>query len=243
MMIKLAGDVGLVGPIDFAQHKKPLPKWVWYAVSASVLVHVGAGFWLYNQKFTMNEPAPLVESQPTIVVLERPIVKPETKLATNPPAATPDLNRPKTVFPSPVENLIAPEAPVTTSNTGPAINITAPAPELSTGTAVTSTLAPSGPPVITDPNWVRKPTGDQLMRAYPDRALERDITGAATLSCLVRMDGSLTSCAVANESPGNAGFGRAAMSLSRHFQLSPRTVDGQAVDGARVNVTIRFNLN
>jgi len=243
MMIKLAGNAGMVGPIDFADRRQPLPKWVWYAVSVSVLVHVGAGFWLYNQKFVLNEPVQIAEPQSTIVVLERPVIKPEPMTDPNPPAASPPLNRPAQVFHSSVENLIAPIAPVTAIDAGPAINITAPAPELSTGTAVSEAVAPAAPPIITEPNWVRKPTGDQLMRAYPQRALDRETTGSATLSCLVRVNGSLTGCSVAQETPGGAGFGRSALSLSRYFQLSPRTVDGQAVDGARVDVTIRFNLD
>ena len=244
MMIRLAGNAGLVSPIDFSERKKPLPSWFWYAVAASVAAHVGAGIWLYNQKFAIAEPAPVVkEAEPTIVVLERPLPKVEPKVSQVPPAASPPLNRPEKVFPSFVENLVAPTAPATTLDTGPVVNITAPASQPSTGTAVSSTPAPSGPPVITHPQWVQKPTADQLMRAYPTRALERDITGSATLSCLVKVDGSLTGCDVVQQSPPTAGFGRSALSLSRYFQLSPRTVDGQAVDGARVNVTIRFDLN
>jgi periplasmic protein TonB len=243
MMIRYAGNIGLVSPLDFDQRKKPLPKWVWYAAAASVLVHTGVGFWLYNQRFSINPPVVEAERPATTVLLDRPVIKPEPKVSPTPPAASPPLNRPQTIFPSTVENLVAPIAPVTTIETGPAINISAPAPDLSTGHVVADTVKPVGPPVITEPNWVRKPTGDQLLRAYPTRAMERDITGSATLSCLVRVDGSLTGCSVANESPGGAGFGRSALSLSRYFQLSPRTVDGQAVDGARVNVTIRFNLD
>ena len=78
------------------------------------------------------------------------------------------------------------------------------------------------------------------MRAYPSAAEARGIAGVAELSCLVRVDGSLTGCSVTSETPGNQGFGRAAVSLSRYFRLSPRTVDGQAVDGARVTMAIRF---
>jgi protein TonB len=81
-----------------------------------------------------------------------------------------------------------------------------------------------------------------MMRAYPSAAESRGVSGVANLTCLVRVDGSLTGCAVASETPGNQGFGRAAMSLTRYFRLSPRTVDGQAVDGARVSMAIRFNL-
>jgi protein TonB len=96
--------------------------------------------------------------------------------------------------------------------------------------------------VITNPDWVRRPTGEALMRAYPPNAARDGVTGYAQLSCSVRVDGTLTGCAVVEESPGGAGFGRAAMRLSRDFRMSPRTVDGRPVEGARVNATLRFTL-
>ena len=51
MMIRTAGGPGLVSPIDFSERKKPMPRWMWAAIGVSALVHVGAGVWLYNQRF------------------------------------------------------------------------------------------------------------------------------------------------------------------------------------------------
>jgi protein TonB len=39
-----------------------------------------------------------------------------------------------------------------------------------------------------------------------------------------------------------AGFGAAAIKLSAYFKMSPRTEDGQAVDGGAVQIPIRFSL-
>ena len=240
MMMRIAGGHGVVSPLDFQQRKKPLPRWVWAMITASALVHVGAGVWLYQQRFELADVPASLEDLPTTIVELTPRVKPpEPKTAS--PAPTPPIHRPTQVMPSDVAPLEVPVAPVVSHDAGPVINLTEPATEPSAGTTVTPE-PPKPVPVITQPDWVRKPTADQLMRAYPSAAEARGIGGVAELSCLVRVDGSLTGCSVTSETPGNQGFGRAAVSLSRYFRLSPRTVDGQAVDGARVTMAIRFDL-
>ncbi len=243
MMMRIAGGHGVVSPLDFQQRRKPLPGWVWAMIGASALVHVGAGVWLYHQRFELAEapPAP-TQPPPTIIDLVRPPAppRPETPPQAS-PAPTPPIHRPTQVVPSNVAPLEVPIAPVVSPDAGPVVNLTEPAAEPSTGTAVT-TQPPRPVPVITHPDWVRRPTADQLMRAYPSAAEARGVSGMAELSCLVRVDGGLTGCAVTSETPGGQGFGRAAMSLSRYFRLSPRTVDGQAVDGARVTMAIRFDM-
>jgi protein TonB len=242
MLIRTAGGPGLVSPIDFSERKKPIPRWMWAAIGVSALVHVGAGVWLYNQRFEIAD-IPVLEDGPITTVDLTPYPKPPEPVVAPkaPPAPTPLIHRAETVIPSEVPPLVVPVAPVTSTNTGPVINLTAPASEPSTGTTVSAEPVRS-PPVITNPDWVRRPTADQMMRAYPSAAEARGVSGVATLSCLVKVDGSLTGCSVASETPGNQGFGRAALGLTRYFRLSPRMVDGQAVDGARVSMAIRFNL-
>ena len=101
-------------------------------------------------------------------------------------------------------------------------------------------VRPQPPAVITNPRWERQPSADQLMRAYPDRALRAEVGGLATVNCLVQPNGRVADCNLTSETPGGYGFGRAAQGLTRHFQISPRTVNGAAV-GSRVNIAIRFN--
>ncbi|RZJ37969.1 MAG: TonB family protein [Brevundimonas sp.] len=93
--------------------------------------------------------------------------------------------------------------------------------------------------LIRNPSWERQPTAEQMMRAYPGRALERGVAGSVALNCLVAADGVVSGCAVTGETPTGNGFGPAAQRLSRFFRVNPRTVDG-AAEGSRVVINLRF---
>lgn len=242
MMMKTAGGPSWVSPIDAGARRKPTPRWVWVAVGASILAHGAVGVVLYQQRFEIAVPTPIPEPRGVRIEFERP--KPPPPVALDdpaPPAPTPPLHVPDRVLPTDQPLYAIPaEDPVPVP--GPAINLSHPVDETATGVAATPAPAPAAPSVITQPSWLRKPSGDQLLNAYPARALRADVPGSATLRCAVRLDGSLTGCAVLSETPGGYGFGRAALGLSRHFRMNPGAVDGHSIDGARVDVGVRFTL-
>ncbi len=244
MMMRTAGGPGLVSPLDYGERRKPLPRATWIAIGVVTLAHIGIGTALYYQRFELKaqparaEPPALTGA---IITLERkppPPVVSEAPQAPNPPIHRTDAP------PANVETLttVIPDTP--TAATGPAINTTTIVDTTTaTGTATEPVDAtPPGPPVITAPRWISRPSGDQLTRAYPARALNADGAGSASLSCRVQAAGTVTGCTVVSETPGGYGFGRAAIGLSRYFRMSPRTVDGQAVDGAQVTIGLRFTI-
>lgn len=99
--------------------------------------------------------------------------------------------------------------------------------------------APDGP-VITRPNWVKRPNGADLAAVFPAEARRKGQDGRATISCKVTVEGTLARCQVVQETPAGSGYGFAALSLAPLFQMTPETVDGKPVGGSNVRVPIVF---
>jgi len=238
MMMRTAGGPA-VSPIDFAERRRPMPRWMVLAICASVLAHGAVGAWLYLQRFEAPVMSPPDTAKPfEVLVYKRPKPLP-VQAPERPQAPTTRVNP----TPAPTTDTDVIQAPVVDGPLadGPVISVAdSPVPESPGPVTPTPTPVPADP-VIRNPSWISKPSGQQLMTAYPERALERGVGGVASLSCTVRADGGVAGCSVVRETPGGQGFGRAALGLTRWFRLSPRTVDGQAVEGARVSMDIRFN--
>ncbi|MFN4296919.1 MAG: TonB family protein [Brevundimonas sp.] len=242
MMMKLAGGPGSVNPLDFNSRKRPVPRWVWLAVGASLLVHGAAGVWLYQQRFELRATEAAPEPPITILEMFPRVIPPEPQVAEAPPPPTAVHNPVPTPFqPTETAPFTPPDVPVSGVAFDPIFVPATPGPVQPAAPAQTTPEAPPG--VIANPRWIARPTPDQMARAYPDRAARDGVEGSATLQCSVTARGGLTACSVLSETPGGYGFGRAAMQLSRHFRLSPRTVDGQAVEGAVVTIPLTFQLN
>ena len=96
--------------------------------------------------------------------------------------------------------------------------------------------------MITQPDWLRKPTPEDVSRYYPERAQRLNVEGRATISCTVSAQGTLTSCSVTEETPSDQGFGDAAMRMSKLFKMKPQTKDGSPVSGGTVRIPLVFKL-
>lgn len=105
-----------------------------------------------------------------------------------------------------------------------------------------STAAVAAPDVVTEPDWIAKPNGDDLSRVYPQIALAFQIGGKAIITCQVDAFGKLSTCSVDAETPKNLGFGTAALSMAPAFQMRPQSRNGKFVGGGEVTIPLRFML-
>ena len=104
-------------------------------------------------------------------------------------------------------------------------------------------MSGASPPVlVTNPDWLRKPSGSELVSLYPSKAMMYRLSGQATISCRSMLSGALKDCFVIDESPMGFGFGDAALKMSASFRMKPATIDGVAIDGEHVTIPINFAL-
>lgn len=95
---------------------------------------------------------------------------------------------------------------------------------------------------VTEPVWVRRPSGEDIALAYPAGAMRAGIEGAATLDCIATEGGTLTNCGLVTETPDGMGFGAATLKLSARFLMKPRDQQGQPVAGRPFKLVARFVL-
>jgi periplasmic protein TonB len=237
MVIQPASAPALVHAIPGADpDRRRLSRTAAFAVAVSVAAHVAVGLYIYEAKY--GAPPALAPADPPIVTTFAPDVTVRPKPTKAPPPPPHQL----IVRPSPTP-------PIATQPTAPFTPVIARPLDLSQPPVLASNVIippappqPAPPSVITSPDWLTRPGADEFSRFYPQAALDRNASGAATLACTVSASGAVRGCQVAEETPKGLGFGDAARKLVPYFKLRPQLRDGTPVDGASVRIPIRFNL-
>jgi len=101
---------------------------------------------------------------------------------------------------------------------------------------------PTPPGLHTNPDWLKKPTIEELLAVWPVRALREGVNGKAEVSCIVNVHGLLEQCAIVSESPSGMDFGAAALLLTPSFLMKPASGPDGPVP-ARANIPINFKTN
>lgn len=94
------------------------------------------------------------------------------------------------------------------------------------------------PGVYTNPDWLRKPTLDNLRQAFPIDA--KATSGRAAINCIVSLQGLLRDCTVASEDPPGQGFGSAALAMAPQFLMRPATKNGVPFE-SHVTIPVTFD--
>jgi protein TonB len=224
-------EYALIHALDGPPAQRPPSKALAVAISVSVAFHLGLLAYLYLERMGAEPPAALPDQATTMTLVSLP-----------PPAPAHPVEQPRQqaiAVHSPVLTPLSPPPTVTTLRPLPVV--------ASNGPGALANLAPFTPPatsrLITDPKWLSQPTAAEMSRFYPQRDIDLGVAGQVSLLCGVVASGKLADCRVVGETPPNAGFGDAALKLSAFFRMTPRTIDGEPVDGGQTRISIAFRLS
>lgn len=89
------------------------------------------------------------------------------------------------------------------------------------------------------PDWLKKPSLQDIMGVFPRAAFEKGLEGRARIRCIVTVQGALRACQVVSESPTGQGFGQAAIIITSQLLMKPALKGGVPVED---EVTIPFEF-
>jgi hypothetical protein len=89
---------------------------------------------------------------------------------------------------------------------------------------------------------LKSPSPEVLARLFPATARRMGVEGAATLTCVIRRDGTMGECAVTGENPRGLGFGGAALVAMTYYQVDVDGPNAVQVSRRLPAITIRFAL-
>ena len=212
-------------PSNVSKRKK-LSTGATVGIAISAAVHMALFAYLYRQRFEMNQME-YNDDAVDVELIAPPPLQPRVSVVPTdaPPPPITLAMKPQEVYVEQPNTVVAPNVP-------PAPPAPPPAPP----------PPPPAPPVITRPDWLSRPSGEDLARFYPDRAREEGVSGRATISCTVTARGGLTGCSVVSETPSGSGFGAATLRAAGRFRMKPKTENGQPVEGGTVKVPLVWQL-
>lgn len=88
-------------------------------------------------------------------------------------------------------------------------------------------------------DWLKRPSAGDIQSVWPTEAFKRGAGGKATIGCTVTVQGMLRDCRVLAEEPAGAGFGNAALTLTRQFQMRPAMRGGEPIEST-VRIPLTF---
>lgn len=94
--------------------------------------------------------------------------------------------------------------------------------------------------VITNPDWVRRPTAGELARYYPRSAMRDNVNGHAVVQCRLAASGRVEDCITLSETPEGYGFGAASEAIATSFWLRAAQADGRPFGEVLINVPIEW---
>jgi protein TonB len=223
-------EYALIHALDGGTANRPPSKALAMAIAASVAFHLGLLTYLTVERMGAELAPAAPDRTTTMSLIQLPQPRPAH------PAPQPRRQ------PVAVHAALSPLRPPATIET-----LKPPPAAVTTGVGDLAGLSPFTPPtptrLITDPKWLSQPTAAEMSRFYPQRDADLGITGQVSLLCGVVASGELADCRVTSETPSRAGFGDAALKLSAYFRMTPRTIDGEPVDGGQTRIWIAFRLS